>query len=220
MSSVTYYYVERLDSHLYRVFERESCSFKSPVFVAEWHNETQAKVYTDARNRGDSHDSAIRFAMIALNKKRDLEKRAAKARNFNPGPAMPLASDSAAVVREKAGAAEPVDVETGNRYKVTAVVSNLSNPIWAPVRHDLAEALNGAFGGFTVSTCTGGWRHEDGRTVVESGQRYEVSFERAADIELARQLFAIAGRRIGEKWVHVEVSTYDARHTRCESVSI
>jgi hypothetical protein len=108
--------------------------------------------------------------------------------------------------------------ESGERTRITAVVANmradrLTSP--ASVENALATELAKRFGGFTVDQITGGWVDESGEFHLESGLRWIVAFEPAADkLEKARELFTVAGVMLGEDWVHIEAETVDAHHTR------
>ncbi len=71
------------------------------------------------------------------------------------------------------------------------------------------------FGGWTVTPKIGGWQPSATLEVVGEGFIYDVSFgpsERAQ--ATASDLFAEAGKRMGETWVHMELHEFTAMHRR------
>lgn len=104
--------------------------------------------------------------------------------------------------------------EEGPRIMVRAIIANafLSNPRIA----ELCRDLTAVFGGYTAYQNAGGWRAENGAMMDEAGYVFEVSFhcDRPDRINTAVDLFAMAGRDIGERWIHVEQHCFNARHVQ------
>lgn len=157
----------------------------------------------------------------------------------NRAPAMLLASDDAATVAAKLGQAregyadeqdresysaddelarETASVlrpkgSSGTRVNVRARIAGLPLHVREQLEHDLCSV----FGGFTRSDDVGGWCDEEtGETMVEPVYTYDVSFKVPGHSSLvfAKALFCDAGRRAGEKWVHLEVSRFQAMHAK------
>lgn len=104
--------------------------------------------------------------------------------------------------------------EQGPRIMVRAIIANatLDNLALAQLTLDLTTV----FGGFTCYPMLGGWRDESGAIMQEHGHVFEVSFPVAQRewINTAVDLFAMAGRAIGERWVHIEQHCFNARHVQ------
>lgn len=212
------FYVQRSPAGFFNCLRKEKVAGDPtlgayPRFHAQFTTKPAAVAYCGARNDGLSHTAAVQVAVSAAKGSENveaaptLEERARKARTFNPGPKMPLASDAAPRA--------PKALETGLRYKVTATIANFQTSGASAARLTLHNALNSVFGGFTCARVHGGWRDENGADWFAPGIRYDVSFEKSADVELARQIFQDAGAAIGEQWVRIEVTSFQALHSKC-----
>jgi hypothetical protein len=82
-------------------------------------------------------------------------------------------------------------------------------------RNRLEKRLCDVFGGFTSVSMRGGWNCPDtGRTMIEAGIVYDVSFEagRMDLADMASRIYQHAGYQIGEDMVHIERSVFVAHH--------
>jgi hypothetical protein len=120
-----------------------------------------------------------------------------------------------------AKAAEFSEKETGRRVKITALIPETAETEQWQAAIDLLEFnLMMVFGGFTWQPFNGGWMNDQGDFIRDHGRAYLVSFEQAktdkgrADYERAIRLFQETGRAIGEEWLHIEVSSFSAEHTK------
>lgn len=110
-----------------------------------------------------------------------------------------------------------LSAEGGPRVMVRAIIANLHPK--HPEYRDLTLDLMAIFGGYTCYDALGGWRAENGETMQEPVTVFEVSFpcDRPDRINTAVDLFAMAGRAIGERWIHIEVHSFNARHVQVNS---
>ena len=76
----------------------------------------------------------------------------------------------------------------------------------------LETALATGFGGFTRYPMLGVWNNENNTIEREAGNIYEVSFEFEHLCQLAAYQFRLAGRHMGETWVHLERHEFTAMH--------
>lgn len=77
-----------------------------------------------------------------------------------------------------------------------------------------------AFGGFTRYPMLGIWNNENGTIEREAGCIYEVSFKHETAIERATYMFRVAGRAMGEIWVHIERHEFTAMHAQVNKEKI
>lgn len=94
--------------------------------------------------------------------------------------------------------------------------------------HDLETALCQRFGGYASTPMVGGWQDAQGNVMHEPGTVYSVSFpaegmhcdpynpestrDAGSMVYEAVVLFAEAGERLGEQWIHIEQSEFQAEH--------
>ena len=105
--------------------------------------------------------------------------------------------------------------ETGKRYNVRAVLPHNGSAEHLALIENIKIQLCADFGGFTSNASNGGWL-EDGQLIEEESITFNVSFTDAADTEKARQLFTVAGLLLGNDWIHIELSTFSAMHTKAK----
>ena len=71
------------------------------------------------------------------------------------------------------------------------------------------------FGGFSSNVSNGGWV-EDGELMEEESITFNVSFPDFDSIEVARELFTWTGQAMGNDWIHIELDTFEALHTKAK----
>lgn len=106
--------------------------------------------------------------------------------------------------------------EHGPREKIICYLPGSSQPGSGIILQELRRGLCTQFGGFSESHYSGGWKDAKGDIIVESGIRFEVSYESAFphNRDKACLLFCGAGEELGQTWVHLERSHFEAEHTR------
>jgi len=110
--------------------------------------------------------------------------------------------------------------QTGPRVSVRCPVPAIQMPRNADRRAQFEADLNHYFGGFTSQSFIGGWVAENGKDVIEKGRVYEVSgLAQGFDVDLARMLFCKLGLDLGEQWMHIEVRTFDALHSKVNATA-
>lgn len=108
--------------------------------------------------------------------------------------------------------------EHGQRWQVVSVLPHDKSERHASILQDVELELCKKFGGFTSNATQGGWL-KDGKLTKEESTTFNVSFSDPADVEVARQLFTLAGLLLGNDWIHIECHTFTAQHTRARSYS-
>lgn len=104
--------------------------------------------------------------------------------------------------------------ETGKRTKVSAIiVYHGDKPV---IEEVLRRELIAEFGGYTMSPAIGGWQDPDTREIMEEVSRsYSVSFKPdPLKAQRAIDLFTHAAHKLGEKWLHVEVTEFQCEHRK------
>lgn len=108
------------------------------------------------------------------------------------------------------------EYNVGPRTMIRCCLPNIQWDEYEHVRADLERRLRERYGGFTRYPMVGGWVNTAGEPMAEDGYIYEVSF-RSPDGQSSYNLHAIfadAGWRIGEEWVHIERHDFSAAHVK------
>ena len=110
--------------------------------------------------------------------------------------------------------------EHGERIKLTAIIpADMRKPEHRAALEILEFNLMIQFGGYTVEKARGGWFDGSGEFVRDSSQVYSCSFDpamRDPDQSEAKLIgyFVEAGEALGETWLHIERSTFEACHRK------
>jgi hypothetical protein len=106
--------------------------------------------------------------------------------------------------------------ETGKREKLTCALP-YSGEHSERIIDDLEKSLAESFGGFTKTAMLGGWIDSTGTLLRERGAVYSVSYVPGkTNRQNAKTLFIAAGWLMGEQWIHIERSYFEAEHESTE----
>lgn len=109
------------------------------------------------------------------------------------------------------------DKESGPREKITCYLPTHATGTHKDLLTELRGELATEYGGFSESPYVGGWIDQSGsgEYMEESGIKFEVSYtETAAKRAYAKRLFCQTGELLGQTWVHIERSEFQAEHTK------
>tara|TARA_R110000772_G_scaffold84378_2_gene178152 strand:+ start:83 stop:439 length:357 start_codon:yes stop_codon:yes gene_type:complete len=107
--------------------------------------------------------------------------------------------------------------ESGNRYKVTAIMQADGSAYHNDIIRNLKIELSHKWGGFSSNATQGGWVDDTGKLMEEDNITFNVSFTDIEDIDKARGVFTVAGLLLSQDWIHIECSQFDAGHTKAIS---
>jgi hypothetical protein len=127
-----------------------------------------------------------------------------------PAATAPAAYDNASAERSTNTS------ETGKREKLTCALP-YSGEHSERIIDDLEKSLAESFGGFTKTAMLGGWIDSTGTLLRERGAVYSVSYVPGkTNRQSAKTLFIAAGWLMGEQWIHIERSYFEAEHESTE----